>query len=126
LDGFNARRQQLAGLYFEALAGFPSVVLPARGDSGHSWHMFTVLIDFAAQGMTRPEFQNKMAARGIGVGVHYPSIPSLTYYRERGYRPEDTPVADRVGRETVTLPLFPAMNDEDVTRVCRELREVLR
>jgi dTDP-4-amino-4,6-dideoxygalactose transaminase len=126
LDGFNARRRQLAGLYFEALAGFASLVLPARGDSGHSWHMFTVLIDFAAQGMTRPDFQNKMAARGIGIGVHYPCIPSLTYYRERGYRPEDTPVADRVGRETVTLPLFPAMNDEDVSRVCRELREVLR
>ena len=44
----------------------------------------------------------------------------------QGYRPEDTPVAARVGRETVTLPLFPAMQDEDVARVCRELRDVLR
>ena len=35
-------------------------------------------------------------------------------------------MAARVGRETVTLPLFPAMQDEDVTRVCRELRAVLR
>jgi dTDP-4-amino-4,6-dideoxygalactose transaminase len=57
--------------------------------------------------------------------VHYPSIPSLTYYRARGYRPEDTPVAARVGRETVTLPMFPAMNDDDVVRVCRELKEML-
>ena len=54
LDGFNTRRRELAGRYFEELDGFPALVLPARGDSGHSWHMFTVLIDFAAQGMTRP------------------------------------------------------------------------
>jgi dTDP-4-amino-4,6-dideoxygalactose transaminase len=125
LDGFNARRLELAGRYFEELDGFRAVVLPARGDSGHSWHMFQVLIDFPAQGMTRPEFQKRMADRGIGIGVHYPSIPSLTYYRARGYRPEDTPVAARVGRETVTLPMFPAMSDEDVVRVCRELREML-
>ncbi len=126
LDGFNARRLELAGRYFEELDGFPSVVLPARGDTGHSWHMFQVLIDFPKQGMTRVEFQKRMAARGIGIGVHYPSIPSLAYYREQGYRAEDTPVAARVGRETVTLPLFPAMSDGDVARVCRELREMLR
>jgi dTDP-4-amino-4,6-dideoxygalactose transaminase len=125
LDGFNARRLELAGRYFRELEGFSSVVLPARGDSGHSWHMFQVLIDFPRQGMTRPEFQRRMADRGIGIGVHYPCIPGLKYYLEQGYRPEDTPVAARVGRETVTLPLFPTMVDDDVVRVCRELREML-
>jgi dTDP-4-amino-4,6-dideoxygalactose transaminase len=126
LDGFNVRRRELAARYFDELEGFPALVLPARGDSGHSWHMFTALIDFRARGITRPDFQKMMADRGIGIGVHYPCIPDLTYYRQQGYRPEDTPVAARVGRETVTLPLFPAMQDEDVVRVCRELREVLR
>jgi dTDP-4-amino-4,6-dideoxygalactose transaminase len=126
LDSFNTRRRALAVRYFEEFEGFAGVVLPSRGDSGHSWHMFQVLIDFRARGMTRPDFQKIMADRGIGIGVHYPSIPSLKYYRDQGYREEDTPVAARVGRETVTLPLFPAMSDEDVVRVCRELREVLK
>ena len=126
LDGFNRRRRELAGRYFEALEDFSALTLPARGDTGHSWHMFTVLIDFAARGLTRPGFQKLMADRGIGIGVHYPCIPALTYYRRQGYRPEDTPVAARVGRETVTLPLFPAMQDEDVVRVCAALRAVLR
>jgi hypothetical protein len=126
LEGFNARRLALASQYFAELDGFKSVVLPARGDSGHSWHMFQVLIDFPAQGMTRPEFQSRMAERGIGIGVHYPCIPGLAYYRGEGYQPEDTPVAARVGRETVTLPMFPAMSDDDVPRVCRELRDMLR
>ena len=126
LDGFNARRRVLASRYFEELDGFSGAVLPARGDAGHSWHMFQLLIDFAARGMTRPAFQKLMADRGIGIGVHYPSIPSLQYYRAHGYREEDTPVAARVGRETVTLPLFSAMSDDDVARVCEELRQVLR
>jgi dTDP-4-amino-4,6-dideoxygalactose transaminase len=126
LDGFNTRRRALAARYFEELDGSSAVVLPARGDAGHSWHMFQVLIDFRARGMTRPAFQKIMADRGLGTGVHYPSIPSLKYYRELGYRDEDTPVAARVGRETVTLPLFPAMSDDDVLRVCHALRDVLK
>jgi dTDP-4-amino-4,6-dideoxygalactose transaminase len=125
LDGFNARRRELADLYYAELADFPALVLPARGDSGHSWHMFQVLIEFERQRMSRAEFQKRMAARGIGIGVHYPCIPGLSFYRGLGYRSEDTPVAARVGRETVTLPLFPAMNDDDVVRVCRELRDIL-
>ena len=126
LDGFNARRSSLAGRYFDAFQGFGGAVLPARGDSGHSWHMFQILIDFAARGMTRAGFQKAMTERGIGIGVHYPSIPSLKFYRDAGYRDEDTPVAARVGRETVTLPLFPAMSDEDVERVVGEIKEVLK
>jgi dTDP-4-amino-4,6-dideoxygalactose transaminase len=125
LESFNARRRQLASLYFDAFQDYDKVVLPARGDAGHSWHMFQVLIDFPAHRISRVGFQKSMADRGIGVGVHYPSIPSLKYYRDAGYRDEDTPVAARVGRQTVTLPLFPAMTDADVTRVVSELRAVL-
>jgi hypothetical protein len=126
LDQFNARRRRLADRYFAELQGFSGAVLPARGDEGHSWHMFQVLIDFRARGMSRPGFQGLMADRGIGVGVHYPSIPSLKFYRELGFKDEDTPVAARVGRETVTLPLFSAMSDDDVSRVCHELKDILR
>jgi len=129
LDGFNERRRALAGRYYTAFAAagelHDKLVLPARGDAGHSWHMFTVLIDFEAHGMTREEFQGRMAERGIGVGHHYPCIPGHTYYRELGYRPEDTPMAARIGRETVTLPLFPKMQDADVDRVVTALRQVL-
>ncbi len=122
LDEFNARRRVLAARYFERLADFDRLVLPARGDDGHSWHMFTVLVDFAACGTTRPAFQRAMAAHGIGVGMHYPCIPGMSFYRQLGFRAEDYPNAARIGRETVTLPLFPAMRDEDVDRVVAALR----
>jgi hypothetical protein len=127
LNGFNERRRALAARYFEVFGDYDDLVLPARGDSGHSWHMFQVLIDFKSHGMTRVDFQRRMASEhGIGIGVHYPSIPGLSYYRSQGYREEDTPVAARVGRQTVTLPMFPAMVDGDVERVVGAIRAVLQ
>jgi len=126
LDAFTARRHELANLYFEELGGDPPGVLPERGDSGHCWNMFTLLLPFDQLGLTRAQFQHAMAERGIGVGVHYPCIPGLSAYQgssknlERRY-----PNAARIGRETVTLPLFPAMANGDVRRVCDALRAVL-
>jgi len=126
LDAFSARRRELANIYFEQLAADPPGVLPARGDSGHCWNMFTLLLPFDRLGMTRAQFQHAMGQRGIGIGVHYPCIPGLCAYRNLSSRVEHRyPNAARIGRETVTLPLFPAMADDDVRRVCDALRAVL-
>ena len=126
LDGFTARRRELANLYFDELGVDPPGVLPERGDSGHCWNMFTLLLPFDQLGTTRAQFQHAMGQRGIGVGVHYPCIPSLTAYRNLSDRSAHRyPNAARIGRETVTLPLFPTMADSDVRRVCEALRAVL-
>jgi dTDP-4-amino-4,6-dideoxygalactose transaminase len=54
------------------------------------------------------------------VGVHYLSLPEHPYYQDRlGWRPEDTPEAMRIGRQTVSLPLSPALTDADVEDVIR-------
>ncbi len=127
LEGFNARRRELARHYFERLgARLDPDMLPPTGDEGHSWHMYTVLVPFDRLGYGRDEFVARMKARGIGVGVHYPSIPSLTYYRQLGWDPAAFPNAARIGAETVTLPLFPAMTASDVDRVCDALLELLK
>ena len=59
-----------------------------------------------------------MREAGIGIGVHYPAIHLFTLFRQMGYRPGQFPHAERIGRSTVSLPLFPAMQDSDVERVC--------
>jgi len=66
-----------------------------------------------------------MKARGIGVGVHYPAIHLFTCYRALGYRAGQFPNAERIGRETVTLPLFPAMQLSDVERVVEASNAIL-
>ena len=77
-----------------------------------------------------PEVRAKMAeamkARGIGTGVHYPAIHLFSAYRALGYREGQFPNAERIGRETVTLPLFPAMQLGDVDRVVVAVEAIVR
>ncbi len=117
LTRFNEIRRALASRYFERWGQAGPLRLPARGDSGHSWHMFAPLLPVGSRGVDRGRFIKAMAARGIGVGVHYPAMHLFAAYRKMGYSEGQFPNAERVGRETVTLPLFPAMMPPDVDRV---------
>jgi dTDP-4-amino-4,6-dideoxygalactose transaminase len=76
-------------------------------------------------GADRGRFIEKMKAQGIGVGVHYPAMHLFTLYRKMGFKDGDFPHAERIGKTTVTLPLFPAMKDADVERVCRAAKQAL-
>ncbi len=126
LEEFNARRRRLVARYFELWGRDAPVRLPERGDAGHSWHVFTPLLPLEQLRISRREFMEAMKERGIGVGVHYPAIHLFSAYRALGYREGQFPNAERIGRETVTLPLFPAMRGEDVDRVVRAVNEILR
>ena len=117
LHAFNAKRRQLVDCYFRHWGTNAPVRLPARGDAGHSWHMFAPLLPLETRGITRLAFIKAMSTRGIGVGVHYPAIHLFAAYRAMGYRDGQFPNAERIGRETVTLPLFPGMQESDVERV---------
>jgi hypothetical protein len=66
-----------------------------------------------------------MKEKGVGVGVHYPAIHLFTAYRKLGWHEGMYPNAERVGRETLTLPLFPQMKLEDVDRVVDAVEQVL-
>ena len=126
LDGFNAKRRELAGRYFERFeTDFPGM-LPARGDDGHSWHIFAPLLPFERTALSRPQFIKAMHEREIGIGVHYPAMHLFSFYRKLGYKDGDFPNAERIGREIVTLPLFPTMQLADVDRVCDAVQELIR
>jgi dTDP-4-amino-4,6-dideoxygalactose transaminase len=125
LEDFNARRRQLVARYHERLKTDPACLLPVQGGEDHSWHIFAPLLPLDRVSLTRGEFIQAMHQRGIGVGVHYPALHLFTAYRKLGYKEGDFPNAERIGRETVTLPLFPAMELSDVDRVCEAMAEVL-
>ena len=126
LESFNARRREIAALYFEKLHPAPALRLPARGNDDHSWHIFAPLLPLNDLRISRGEFIKLMHARGIGVGVHYPAMHLFSFYRGLGYRDGQFPAAERVGRETVSLPMFPLMRDSDVDRVCDAITAVFK
>ena len=87
--------------------------------------MFQVLLPLERMTIGRAQFIQEMHARGIGVGVHYPAMHLFRLYRAQGWKPGDFPHAERVGASIATLPLFPAMREADVDRVCAALGDIL-
>jgi dTDP-4-amino-4,6-dideoxygalactose transaminase len=121
------RRREVWQRYDAELAELPlELPLPPAPDTRHAYHLYTLLVDEARAGISRDAFLEGMTREGIGVGVHYLSVPEHPYYQERfGWRPEDTPVAASIGRRTVSLPLSPGLSDDDVTDVITAVRRVL-
>lgn len=121
------RRREIWARYNAEFDKLP-LTLPAQPepDTRHAYHLYTVLIDETATGVGRDRFLNGMTALGIGVGVHYMSIPEHSYYRRAfGWKPEDYPNAMKAGRQTVSLPLSPKLSDEDVEDVVGAVTQVL-
>jgi hypothetical protein len=129
LDEWCRARERLAAHYFACLEGDDLLTadrLPPRSNPGHGWNMFTVLLPLADMAISRRQFVDAMQREGIGIGISYEAIHLTSYYRAKGWREGQFPVSERIGRETVTLPLFPEMTTGDVERVCERLRRVVR
>lgn len=124
---FWKRRQELWRYYERALADLP-ISLPEgpAPDTVHGYHLYTILVDEAKTGISRDAFLSAMHALHIGTGVHYLSIPEHPYYRERfGWRPEAYPNAQRIGQQTVSLPLSPKLTDSDARDVVEAVKATL-
>jgi dTDP-4-amino-4,6-dideoxygalactose transaminase len=122
LEAFTARRRALAQRYFARWDRSLGCELPPEDFAQSNWHMFQVALP---KNVERSAFMAKMREAGIGTGVHYPAMHLFKLYRRLGWHEGQFPHAERLGRSLVTLPLFPAMGDEDVDRVCDTARKIL-
>jgi dTDP-4-amino-4,6-dideoxygalactose transaminase len=135
LDQWNAHRQRLADCYFAQWKAQASqvekfgIVLPASAHAdeadGHSWNMFCILLPFGTLTLTRKQFIDAMHAEGIGIGVSYEAMHLTSLFRAKGCRPGTFPNAERIAKETVTLPLHAGMDEVDVERVVSTVVSVL-
>lgn len=126
LDGWVARRNEIAERYRELLAGEERIELPPRAAEGdlHGHHLFVIRVR-AGAAARRTTF-DALRAAGIGVQVHYIPVYRLPHYRDTlGYPQDDCPVAEELYWGAISLPLFPAMDAADIERVVAELQRVL-
>ncbi len=127
IEPYWKRREKVWNRYNEAFADLPlGLPAPVEPDTRHGYHLYTVLVDEARTGIKRDAFLDAMTQQGIGVGVHYLSIPEHPYYQEQfNWQPEDYPHATRIGRQTVSLPLSAKLTDDDVEDVITAVKRVL-
>lgn len=126
LNDITAQRRKLARNYFATLGKDfekqTGAQLPPEDFTNTNWHLFQIVLP---ERITRADFMAKMKERNIGVGFHYAPIHLFKLYRALGFREGMFPVAERVGKQIVSLPMFYAMNEADVERTCAAMVTVL-
>jgi UDP-4-amino-4,6-dideoxy-N-acetyl-beta-L-altrosamine transaminase len=126
LPRFAARRRALAKAYQAALAPLaPAVRIAERPPwSDPVLHLMCVRIDFERLGRPRAQVMAALKGQGVGSQVHYIPVHTQPYYRAR-YGPLSLLGAEAWYAQCLSLPLYPAMSDEDVSKVAEALRGAL-
>jgi len=126
LNGWVARRREIAEQYDRAFSTIPQVRTPARRmGRASSWHIYPVLLDLAAIGRSREDVFAALRAENIGVNVHYRPVYLHSYYAGLGYQPGLCPIAEDAYARLITLPIHPGMSDGDVYDVVEAVKKVL-
>lgn len=124
LPAINARRQAISARYLRELADTPllPLVQPAWPHQ-HAWHLFIIRVDEARCGISRDALMEQLKIHDIGTGLHFRAAHTHKYYRER-YPQLSLPATEWNSDRICSLPLFPDMHDDDVTRVIAALRHL--
>ena len=126
-DGFRQARERIADYYREAFQSC-SLRLPEkkRNDDQHAWHLYVIRLQLDKLRIDRDQFIDALSALGIGTSVHYIPLHMQPYWRDR-YRltDNDFPVATRMFREVISLPIYPGLSDEELERIVEAVTTLL-
>jgi dTDP-4-amino-4,6-dideoxygalactose transaminase len=118
LESENERRRELSRHYETELRGVPVEPVAVRKDCLSARHLFVV------RAPSREALAEHLKSRGIQTLVHFPIATHLQpAYRDLGLREGSRPVAEKAAAEVLSLPLYPALSFEDVSRVAHAIRE---
>jgi dTDP-4-amino-4,6-dideoxygalactose transaminase len=122
LDGWNEDRRSQARFYSEALDGVGDLTLPrVARESEPVWHLYVV------RTAEPPRLAEFLDERGVATGRHYPEPPHLSQaYSHLAYREGSFPVAEALGRECLSLPVFPGMREEQLEAVAAGVEAFFR
>lgn len=115
---FYEQRKRIVDMYNQAFSKLDFIKLPPD-DEGNSWHLYLMRIIPEKLKITREEFAKKMQEAGLGISVHFIPIFHFTYWRKLypDFTAENFPNAERQYNNTISIPLFPDMTDEQVQLV---------
>ena len=116
LDEWNERRREIARRYSRELADTELMLPAAFEERCSAWHLYVVRTP------DRDALQKRLADRGIGTHIHYPIPP----FSQDAYKPEfldaEFPLASRIARECLSLPIGPHLSEQDQALVVDAVR----
>ena len=126
LDTFIERRRDLADRYDAELAGLP-LRLPQQMQGARSaWHLYVIRPQPGDSDLARQHVYDRLRGDGIGVNLHYIPVYRQPWYREMGFAPGYCPEAEAYYAEAISIPIFPAMTDDEQAQVISAIGRALR
>ena len=122
LDAFIARRRYLAERYAQLLADLPLTLPTAQAEAQSAWHLYVVRLQTERLTVSHRQVFEGLRAGGIGVNLHYIPVHLQPYYREQGFAAGDFPEAEHYYTQAISLPMFPALTDDQQDQVVEQLR----
>lgn len=118
-EEMRARRAEIAAAYTDAFAGIDALQCPGQPpDVEHAWHLYPLRLHLDRSSVGRDEFIKELNAAGIGTSVHFIPLHLHSYYvKQYGHAPEDFPIATAEFGRVLSLPIYSAMSETDVSRV---------
>ena len=126
-DEFRTQRARVANRYQTLLEKVPELILPCEsGNRIHSWHLYAIRLRLDQLRLDRASIIEELKQAGIGTSVHWIPLHMHPYYRSTyGYEPDDYPVAARLSREMISLPIFPEMTSDQIDYVSGTLIDII-
>jgi dTDP-4-amino-4,6-dideoxygalactose transaminase len=127
LEGFAATRRRLVAVYREELAEVDEIELPEESADGrHAWHLFAIRLRLDRLRIDRAEFMAELQRQGVGASVHFIPLPLHPFFARWAELPENhCPRALELYERLISLPLYPALTDEQVREVARKVRQIV-
>lgn len=126
LDKFVSGRHAIAKRYDELMADLPVTIPWQHPDSYSGLHLYVIRLQLDQTSKSHRQVFEALRGQGIGVNLHYIPVPAQPYYQRMGFKAGGFPEAERYYREAISLPLFPAMTEEEQDRVLMCLRQALQ
>lgn len=120
LDGYIARRKELASRYDQLLADTALILPTTAADNSHAYYLYVV------RHPRRDDIIAGLKERDIFVNVSYPwPIHTMTGYQELGYNDGDLPHTELAAREIFSLPMYPLLTEEEQDTTSEALHDIL-
>jgi perosamine synthetase len=126
IEKFLKIREKYAKIYDENLKNVEEIVIPkVRKNVRHSYHLYPILLE--SKKLKRDEFIEELKKQGIGASVHFLPVHLHPYYKNKyKYKEGDFPVAEKIYKKIVSLPLYPKMEESDIIRVVKSIKNILK
>jgi len=126
IGGKKLLRKEIVKRYDEAFSKLPEIIVQKEiPESDTCRHLYIIRLNLDKLKCSRREFFDAMSAENIQCQIHYVPVYWFHYYQHLGYEKGICPNAEEVYKAIISIPLYPAISDQDVEDVIHSVKKVV-